>query len=116
MKYFAKLDTTNKVISVYSVHDNEAPTEEAGIIFLSHLYNYSYWKETKKDGSIRKNYAGKGYQYSNDKDAFIPPKINFDSWVLNESTCQWEAPVAHPNDGKRYDWNEETTSWDEIIE
>ena len=61
MKYFAKLDTTNKVISVYSVHDNEAPTEEAGIIFLSHLYNYSYWKETKKDGSIRKNYAGKAF-------------------------------------------------------
>ena len=90
MKYFAKLDTTNKVISVYSVHDNEAPTEEAGIIFLSQLHNYSYWKETKKDGSIRKNYAGKGYQYNNAKDAFIPPKINFDSWVLNESTCQWK--------------------------
>ena len=70
------------------------------------------WIETKIDGSIRKNYAGIGFSYDAARDAFIPPQPYL-SWVLNETTCQFEAPIAHPNDGKIYDWNETTTSWNE---
>ena len=70
------------------------------------------WVQTSYTGSIRKNYAGKGYTYDSVRDAFIPPKP-FASWTLNESTCLWQAPVTYPDDGKDYDWNEETSSWDE---
>ena len=63
----------------------------------------------------RKNYAGKGFTYDATKDAFIPPQP-YPSWTLNETTCLWDAPVARPNDGNRYQWNEETTSWDEVTE
>lgn len=59
---------------------------------------------------LRKNFAGVGYTYDPERDAFIPPKI-FNSWVLNEETCLWEAPVAMPEDGQVYDWDEATTSW-----
>jgi len=65
--------------------------------------------------AFRKNYAGIGYTYDESRDAFIPPKP-FDSWTLNEDSCLWEAPVAMPDDGQRYSWNEETTSWDLITE
>tara|TARA_B100002019_G_scaffold53771_2_gene45906 strand:+ start:10013 stop:10336 length:324 start_codon:yes stop_codon:yes gene_type:complete len=73
------------------------------------------WVQTYKDRSQRKNYAGKGYSYDATRDAFIPPKP-FPSWILNETTCLWDAPVAYPDDGNRYQWNEETTSWDQITE
>ena len=59
---------------------------------------------------LRKNYAGIGFTYDSQRDAFIPPKP-FASWVLNEDTCLWDAPVAMPTDGKRYQWDEATTSW-----
>jgi hypothetical protein len=62
---------------------------------------------------LRKNYAGVGYTYDVDKDAFIPPQP-FNSWTLNEETCLWEAPVAYPDDGEDYIWNEETQSWDAV--
>jgi len=65
--------------------------------------------------AFRKNYAGIGYTYDESRDAFIPPKP-FDSWTLNEDSCLWEAPVAMPDDGQQYSWNEETTSWDLITE
>jgi hypothetical protein len=65
--------------------------------------------------AFRKNYAGVGYTYDETRDAFIPPKP-FDSWTLNEDSCLWEAPVAYPDDGQQYTWNEETTSWDLITE
>ena len=65
--------------------------------------------------AFRKNYAGVGYTYDESRDAFIPPKP-FDSWTLNEGSCLWEAPVAMPDDGQKYSWNEETTSWDLITE
>jgi len=64
---------------------------------------------------LRKNYAGIGYTYDETRDAFIPPQP-FDSWVLDEQSCLWEAPVAMPDDGQKYSWNEETTSWDLITE
>ena len=63
----------------------------------------------------RKNYAGIGYSYDQTRDAFIPPQP-FPSWVLNETTCLWDAPVAYPDDGNNYQWNEDTTSWDEVTE
>ena len=63
--------------------------------------------------ALRKNYAGIGYKYDAERDAFIAPQP-FPSWTLNEDTCLWEAPVAKPDDGKTYEWNEETTSWEEI--
>ena len=65
--------------------------------------------------SLRKNYAGIGFTYDEVKDAFIPLKP-FDSWILNETSCLWQAPVAYPEDGKFYRWNEETTSWDLITQ
>jgi hypothetical protein len=61
--------------------------------------------------SLRKNYAGIGYTYDETRDAFIPPKP-YNSWILNEQTCNWEAPIAYPTDGKRYSWNENTQNWD----
>jgi hypothetical protein len=63
--------------------------------------------------ALRKNYAGIGYTYDAQKDAFIPPKP-FNSWVLDETSCLWEAPTPYPDDGERYTWNETTTSWDQI--
>jgi hypothetical protein len=71
------------------------------------------WLETREDGSIRKNYAGIGYTYDAQNDAFIAPKP-FESWVLNETTFQWEPPVAYPDDGNRYNWNETDQQWDEV--
>lgn len=64
--------------------------------------------------AFRKNYAGVDYTYDPDRDAFIPPKP-YDSWILNEVSCLWEAPVPYPNDGKQYIWDESTISWKEII-
>ena len=71
------------------------------------------WVQTSYNGSIRKNYAGIGYTYDPQRDAFIPPK-QYESWILNEDTCLWEPPIAYPTDGKIYKWNEDNKSWEEI--
>ena len=71
------------------------------------------WIQTYKDRSQRKHYAGIGFTYDKTRDAFIPPQP-YPSWTLNEDTCIWDAPVAYPDDDKRYTWNEDTTSWTEI--
>ena len=71
------------------------------------------WIETSINGSVRKNYAGIGDTYDLTKDAFIAPQP-YASWTLDESTCRWEAPVAEPDDGKKYKWDEDTTNWTEI--
>ena len=114
MKYFAKLGLTSKVIDIVSVNDIDTPTEKAGIEYLNKLHSYPFWVETTKDGSIRKNGAGIGDTYDEDKDAFISKKP-YPSWVLNETTWQWEAPSEEPNDGKSYFWKEETTNWEEKV-
>lgn len=124
MATFAKLSLGSKVIAVHSVVNEVATTEQAGIDFLNKLHNYPFWKQTSYNthGGVhqlggtpfRKNHAAIGYTYDEDRDAFIPKKP-FSSWVLNESTCLWEAPSAKPDDGKRYFWNESTKSWDEIV-
>ena len=78
-------------------------------------YNTSKGVHSEGGTPFRKNYAGIGYTYDFARDAFIPPKP-FNSWTLNENSCLWEAPVAMPNDGQQYEWNEETTSWDLITQ
>ena len=73
-------------------------------------YNTSGGVHSGGGTPFRKNYAGIGYTYDEQRDAFIPPKP-YPSWVLNEDTCLWGAPIPAPNDGKRYSWDETTTSW-----
>jgi hypothetical protein len=80
---------------------------------LGGVYTNPETKKTSKTKAFRKNYAGIGFTYDEDRDAFIPPKP-FNSWLLDEDTCLWNAPVAYPTDGKIYTWNEDTTSWVEI--
>jgi len=124
MANFVKLGIGNKVIQGVVVHNDVATTEQAGIDFLNNLYKTNdVWKQTsyntyggehKLGGTpFRKNFASVGYRYDQTKDAFIPPRP-FTSWTLNEETCLWEAPVAYPDDGQRYSWNETTTSWDVV--
>jgi len=120
MALFAKLDSNNNVIKVDSVDDKEllldgVENEQKGIDFLNNLFKTNdVWVQTFKDHSRRKNYAGIGFTYDKDKDGFIPIQ-SFPSWILNETTCRWEAPVAMPDDGKPYRWNETTLSWQEEI-
>jgi hypothetical protein len=112
MAYFSKLGKGNVVEEVYVINDDIATSEQAGIDFIHNLYNInSVIKQTFIDGSQRKNYGGVGYKYDQTRDAFIPPRV-FLSWVLNETTCKWEPPVAKPQDGKIYIWNETTKQWD----
>ena len=112
MAHFAKLGVGNIIEAVHVVSNNIATSEQAGIDFLNNLYNSrDVWKQTSYNGNIRKNYAAVGYTYDQTKDAFIAPKP-YASWILNEDTCLWEAPVAYPDDGEKYVWNESTTTWD----
>ena len=114
MTNFAKIGVGNIIEKVVAVNDNVSTTEQVGVEFLNNLYgSRDVWKQTFINGSQRKNYAGVGYTYDESRDAFIPPK-DYPSWTLNETTCLWEAPVAYPDDGKKYNWNEETTSWVEV--
>jgi hypothetical protein len=116
MAHFAKLGTGNIILTVEVVSNDIATTEQAGIDFLNNLYNTrDVWKQTSYNNNIRKNFAGVGYSYDQARDAFIAPQP-FSSWTLDEDTCLWEAPVAYPTDGKDYKWNEDTTSWVEIVE
>ena len=132
MAHFAKLDENNIVTAVNVVHSNEllvdgVENEQKGIDFLNTLHKTNdNWKQTSynTEGGVhklggtpfRKNHAGIGFTYDEAKDAFIPPKL-YPSWILNEETCQWDAPVTYPDDdpnsNKTYDWNEETNSWEE---
>ena len=115
MAHFAKLGKGNIVLTVEVVSNDIATTEQAGVDFLNTLYKTrDVWKQTSYNGNFRKNFAGKGYSYDQERDAFIPPKP-FNSWILNETTCQWEAPSVMPDDGERYEWNETTITWD-IVE
>ena len=122
MAHFAKLGVGNKVLTVVVVHNDVATTEQAGVDFLNKTYKTNdTWKQTSYNTvggkhllggtPFRKNYAGIGFKYNESLDAFIPPQ-DFPSWILNEETCLWEAPVAKPDDGQKYDWNETTQQWD----
>ena len=116
MAHFAKLDETNTVLEVLCVHNNEllvdgVESEAKGIEFLtSWSGGYTNWKQTSYSGKIRKNYAGSGFAYDPSRDAFIPPKP-WPSWLLDEQSCRWNAPVAYPNDGNKYRWDEPNLAW-----
>ena len=129
MAHFAKIRKGNIVEKVVVVHNNVATTEQTGVDFLNNLYkSRDVWKQTSYNtkGGIhklggtpfRKNFANTGYKYDQTRDAFIPPKP-FDSWILNEDTCRWEAPVAKPtltqeqiDNNNYYNWNETIQNWE----
>ncbi len=118
MAHFAKLDENKTVIEVIVVNNqvlldpNGIEREELGIAFLiAWSGGHPRWRQTSYNGTFRKNYAGIGYTYDVAKDAFVPPQP-FASWVLDDTTCQWQPPVAMPTDGNQYTWNEDTLSWD----
>ena len=142
MASFAKIGLNNKVIEVLSVNNevlkdaNGIEQENIGVDFLTKLTGYPVWKKTSYNTSggkhyitnsvtgektlsndqskaFRKNHAGIGYTYNEDRDAFIPPKP-YNSWILNETTCLWESPVVHPNDGQEYIWDEQNQTWNLI--
>jgi len=137
MAYFAKLGTGNIIETVISVNNsvitdaNGVEQEQLGVDFINNLYGTNdIWKQTSynTNGGVhllggvpfRKNYAGIGYIYDETRDAFIPPKP-YNSWILNEQTCNWEAPIARPEltqeqiDNKNYyKWNEEILNWELI--
>ena len=115
MAHFAKLGVGNIVEQVIVVSNDVAITEQAGVDFINKLYNTrDVWKQTSYNNNFRKNFAGIGYHYDQQRDAFIAPKP-FNSWILNEDTCRWNSPIAYPTDGGNYKWNETNLNWEEII-
>lgn len=124
MAHFAKLDENNVVTQVTVVDNKDCADavgvekEHIGAAFCERLFG-GIWKQTSYNGNMRKNYAGIGYTYREDIDAFVPPQP-YASWVLNETTAQWEAPVPMPADAgtgdppKSYYWDEPTTNWIEV--
>lgn len=119
MAHFAQLNEDNLVTQVIVVANQDTAdkdgveNEAIGAAFCTNLLG-GRWVQTSYNAKIRKNYAGIGYKYDAELDAFIPPQP-FASWTLN-ADAQWKAPVAYPNDGKRYTWDEESTSWIEVKE
>lgn len=125
MAYFAELGENNIVLRVIAVansdtlDENGNEVEAIGAAFCRNLLGGT-WKQTSYNANIRKNYAGIGFTFDSVRDAFIPPKP-FNSWILNESTCLWDAPTPLPQDAgtgdppKRYTWNEDNLTWDEIV-
>tara|TARA_R110000764_G_scaffold69123_2_gene143219 strand:+ start:98 stop:454 length:357 start_codon:yes stop_codon:yes gene_type:complete len=115
MAHFAQIDANNVVLQVIVVNDSEllddknVEQETLGQSFCQGLLGGS-WVQTSYNGAIRKNFAGIGGSYDSTRDAFISPQP-YASWVLDEETCRWEAPIAHPDDGLGYIWDENTTSW-----
>ena len=130
MASFAKIGLNGKVIEVQSVvnevlHDSNGVEQEVnGIDFLTKLTGWAIWKQTSYNTRggvhssggtpLRKNHAGIGYTYDEDRNAFIPPKP-FNSWILNEDTCLWNPPVAMPTEelenNEYYSWNESIINW-----
>lgn len=120
MAHFAKIDENNLVTQVL-VTSNDKPNEgydwlvdRFGGTWIKTSYNTFAGEHLNGGVPLRKNFAGIGYTYDQERDAFIPPKP-FESWVLDENTCQWEAPVAMPTDGKLYYWDEDSLSWIEDV-
>ncbi len=115
MAHFAELDETNIVKQVIVVHNNELldengnESEQKGIDFCVNLLGGT-WVQTSYNATIRKNYAGIGYLYDPILDVFITPNP-YPSWTLNADTCEWEAPILYPTDGKEYYWDEPSLSW-----
>jgi hypothetical protein len=106
MAHAAELDHWDRVLRVIVVSNDLEPNVEQ---WCTDTYG-GYWKQTSYSGSIRKNFAGIGYTYNADLDAFIPPKP-YPSWVMDDATCQWKAPVPMPQDGDLYEWDEAAGEW-----
>ena len=119
MAHFAKIGLNNIVTEVLVVANRETmdaqgnEQEFIGIAFLKTLTGHETWIQTSYNGNIRKNYAGVGYTYDSQRNAFIPPQP-YPSWTLNEETCQWISPVVMPTDDKMYQWDEATLTWIEV--
>ena len=109
MSHWAELDQDNKVIRVL-VGDNNDPNGDEGYQWLQDNLGGN-WIKTSYNGNIRYNYAGVGYNYDPDADAFIAPRP-FPSWILNDAK-QWIPPIAYPQDEKTYFWNEQAGDWHE---
>jgi hypothetical protein len=118
MAHFAEIGLNNTVIRVIVVSDNDCKdqngneSEVIGAKFCNDLLG-GVWLQTSYNGNIRKNYAGIGYTYDSERDAFIPPKP-FESWILDEDTCLWTSLTPYPDDGLTYTWDEDTLSWVEL--
>ena len=123
MSHFAEIDSDNIVTKVIVISQENIDSGNWGnpSNWIQTSYNTRGGKHYDQDGvedsgvALRYNYAGSGYTYDADKDAFIAPKP-YPSWTLVEATCQWEAPVAYPDDDKMYRWDEDVTNWVEILE
>lgn len=114
MAHFAKVQDgiVTKVIVAEPDFFDTFVDDSAGE-WIQTSYNTIGGTHTQGETPLRKNYAGVGFTYDRILDAFIPPQP-FASWTLNEDTCLWNPPVAYPDDGETYEWNEETTSWIEV--
>jgi hypothetical protein len=118
MAHYAFLDENNIVTEVITGKDEGNFNWEQQYSYLRGQlckrtsFNTVGGVHTKGGIPFRKNFAGTGYTYDENRDAFIAPKPNYSSWVLNETTCQWEAPIPYPEDGNIYGWNEENLNWD----
>lgn len=116
MAHFALIEngTVQRVVVVANdvLQDANGDEQESlGIDFCRSLFDADGdWKQTSYNGNVRKNFATVGCQYDSTRDAFIG-ESPYASWVFNETTCRWDAPVPYPTDGRLYDWDEETTSW-----
>lgn len=116
MAHFAKLDSNNIVTFVTVGRDEDDELElsaRTGDTYKKTSFNTQAGIHLLGGTPFRKNFAGIGFSYDLTRDAFIPPKP-FKSWILNEETCNWDAPILYPNDDKHYTWNEETLTWDSI--
>ena len=118
MAHFAKLDENNIVVYVTVGRDEDDGQEDVlsartGDVYKQTSYNTFAGVHKLGGTPLRKNYAGIGYTYDEDRDAFIPPKL-YASWLLNETTCQWDAPIDYPTDGKVYFWDEEAHQADNL--
>jgi len=111
MAHYAFLDDNNVVTEVIVGIDETELIEDLDPETWYGNFRGQVCKRTSYNGNIRKNYAGIGFTYNAELDAFVPPKP-FESWVLNEETANWDAPVARPEGEGIYTWNEETTTWD----
>jgi hypothetical protein len=118
MAHFAELDENNIVTKVVVIHNNElldgeTESEAKGVEFCSTLFGHPNWIQTSYNNNMRKQFAGIGFSYDDVNDVFISPQP-YPSWSLDENH-DWQAPISKPEDDKKYAWNEDTQSWDEII-
>lgn len=110
MAHYAFIDENNLVVTVLTGVDETELIEGLDPEIWYANKKGLVCKRTSYNGNIRKNYAGIGYKYDEIRDAFIPPKPPYESWLLDENTCQWVAPIPKPSEGIYY-WSEQTLEW-----